>query len=122
MAEKQCPFCNELRFEKTQGLAACLFDGYPVNKGHRLIVPIRHVEEFSDITSDEMRDILELAQLEIKNLVNVDGVNVGWNLGYAAGQTVPHIHLHVIPRFLGDVPDPVGGIRGVIPEKRVYEK
>jgi len=119
----ECPFCNSSRYLKTHGLAVCLLDGYPVSEGHRLIVPIRHVEKFSDIANDEMQDILEMAQTEVTYLIKdlgVDGVNVGWNLGYAAGQTVPHIHLHLIPRILGDVSDPIGGIRGVLPEKRIY--
>ena len=121
MTNKECPFCDSSQYEKTHGLAACRLDRYPVSVGHRLIIPIRHVEKFSDITSAEMKDILDLARLQIAIIEpSADGFNVGWNLGYAAGQIVPHVHLHIIPRISGDVPDPKGGIRGVIPEKKVY--
>ncbi|MCC7556034.1 MAG: HIT family protein [Methanoculleus marisnigri] len=91
--------------------------------GHLLIIPYRHVADFFDATDAELAALLALVR-EAKTLLDgrfrPDGYNVGVNVGEAAGQTVMHLHLHVIPRYAGDVKDPRGGVRGAVPEKRVY--
>jgi len=98
-------------------------DGHPVAVGHSLIIPRRHVATFFETTDDERRAMLELLD-ETKVLLNrehrPDGYNIGINDGAAAGQTVMHVHLHIIPRYLGDKNDPRGGIRWIFPEKAKY--
>lgn len=100
-----------------------LFDKYPVTEGHMLIIPKRHAETLFELTSDERKFLFELiedgkALLEKK--FNPAGFNFGVNQGLTAGQTIPHLHLHIIPRYEGDMADPEGGVRGVIPEKQKY--
>jgi len=94
-------------------------DGYPLTKGHSLVIPRRHVATFFETTNEERRAMLELLD-EAKVLLDrehgPDGYNIGINNGVAAGQTVMHVHLHVIPRYLGDTSDPRGGIRWIFPE------
>ncbi len=105
-------------------LALAFRDSYPVSTGHTLVITRRHAETWFDATKKEQRALLELVT-EIKatldDELHPDGYNVGFNAGEAAGQTVMHLHLHVIPRFDGDIEDPRGGIRGAIPAKRIYE-
>jgi len=104
-------------------LALVRLDGYPVSKGHCLVIPRRHVASFFDCTSDERMEMLELLA-EAKSLLDLqyhpDGYNIGLNNGAAAGQTVMHVHMHLIPRYRGDVRDPRGGVRWVIPDKAAY--
>ncbi|WP_223881897.1 HIT family protein [Niallia endozanthoxylica] len=104
-------------------LALAFYDKYPVNKGHLLIIPKRHVEQYFDLTLDE-RNAIDQLLFEGKKLLDEqlapDGYNIGVNCGEAAGQTIFHMHVHLIPRFKGDMEEPRGGVRGVIPEKRVY--
>ena len=99
------------------------FDGFPVSPGHALIIPKRHVASFFDLTKEEQLDLLKLAD-EVKIIVeeryHPDGYNVGINVGEAAGQSVFHVHMHLIPRYHGDVSNPRGGVRGVIPTKQNY--
>jgi len=121
----RCPFCpppaETVLAETTTALAFC--DGFPVTKGHTLIVPRRHVESYFDLTADERSEMFELVvrvRLLLAEDSTIDGYNIGLNDGPAAGQTIPHVHLHVIPRRAGDVPAPRGGIRWVIPEKSRY--
>lgn len=107
-------------------LAAAIPDGYPVNPGHALIVPRRHVEGFFDLTPDEHRALWELVPA-VRSAIEAtghraDGYTIGVNAGAAAGQTVPHVHLHVIPRTAGDVADPRGGVRLVVPHRARYWK
>jgi len=98
-------------------------DHYPVSRGHTLVVPRRHVATYFEATLEE-RAALWHTVAEVKAQLDAglhpDGYNVGFNAGEAAGQTVPHLHIHVIPRYRGDMHDPRGGVRGVIPDKRVY--
>ncbi len=124
-----CPFCdpppNERLVLHEDELVVAFFDGYPVSVGHALIVPRRHVASFFDATPEEQRALIA-AVPHVKRVLHEklspkpDAYNVGWNDGAAAGQTVMHLHLHVIPRYEGDVPDPRGGIRWVIPERAAY--
>ena len=98
-------------------------DGFPVSMGHTLIIPKRHVGSFFEITDEERADLLVLlnkAKVVIQEEFNPDGYNIGINDGPAAGQTVPHLHLHLIPRYKGDRNDPRGGVRWIIPEKADY--
>lgn len=101
------------------------YDGYPVSKGHFLIVPFRHVSSFFDLTAVEQQAALELvwqAKAKLDLDLHPQGYNIGVNVGGTAGQTVMHAHIHLIPRYAGDVPDPRGGVRWVIPNKAQYEK
>lgn len=120
-----CPFCTmpARRIVAETSTAMLVFDAYPVSKGHALVLPKRHIASWFDIAPDEQHDILFLlsqakSSLQIEH--SPDGYNIGINDGAAAGQTVPHLHLHLIPRYLGDSLDPRGGIRWVIPERAKY--
>ena len=104
-------------------LAAALSDIYPVSPGHTLIVPRRHMEDFLELTQQEQEAVWSLVapvRNKIESLHAPSGYNIGVNIGEAGGQTIAHTHLHVIPRYAGDVEDPRGGIRWVIPDKAVY--
>jgi len=125
MVDLTCPFCNPLPDEIVLQNTLCYarYDRYPASPGHLLLIPFRHVAGLFDATDAELTALLALAR-EAKTLLDErlhpDGYNVGANVGTAAGQTVMHLHVHVIPRYAGDVADPRGGVRGAIPEKRIY--
>jgi len=100
-----------------------VWDSYPVSPGHALLVPKRHIASWFDATAEEQReltDAIPIARETIEQAHQPDGFNVGVNIGSAAGQTVPHVHVHVIPRYSGDMADPRGGVRGVIPRMQNY--
>lgn len=123
--EKTCPFCvpEPSRLLVSEGLVLALRDGYPVSPGHSLIVPRRHVGSFGEASLEEQSAMLAMLQRVRAMLdaeLRLDGYNIGINEGAAAGQTVMHVHMHVIPRYRGDRPDPRGGIRWIIPEKADY--
>ena len=104
-------------------LAFAIADRHPVSPGHTLVIPRRPAVDWFAATDDERRAILALVDVVVKRLdeeLHPDGYNVGFNAGAAAGQTVMHLHVHVIPRYAGDVADPRGGIRHVIPGKGNY--
>lgn len=104
-------------------LVKAIWDGFPVSPGHTLIIPRRHVASWFDASQEEQREMLdtiEHVRRIIDELFSPAGYNIGINIGAAAGQTVFHLHLHVIPRYMGDVADPTGGIRAVIPGKAKY--
>jgi diadenosine tetraphosphate (Ap4A) HIT family hydrolase len=120
-----CPFCTlpreRLVFESE--LAFVIRDGFPVSPGHTLVVPRRHVGSFFEITTDEqaaMLKLLKLARIELGHQFKPAGYNIGINDGHAAGQTIAHLHIHLIPRYEGDRDDPRGGVRWVLPEKAAY--
>lgn len=124
--DDNCPFCkveSERELIASTPLSIAFFDGFPVSPGHTLIIPRRHVASFFDLTKDEQKDMLTLAD-NVKSIIDdkyhPDGYNVGVNVGEAAGQSVLHVHLHLIPRYKGDVSNPRGGVRGVIPSKQNY--
>ena len=120
-----CPFCNPSKKVVVLANSLCYarYDRYPVSPGHLLLIPFRHIPTLFDATDAELTALLALVR-EAKTLLDgrlhPDGYNVGVNVGETAGQTVMHLHVHVIPRYAGDMPDPRGGVRGVIPEKRKY--
>jgi len=122
----KCPFCKtdeDILFSNS--LVFALFDNYPVSKGHILLITKRHFDNYFDATEDELKaieDILKQAKEFIDNKFNPDGYNIGINCGEVAGQSVMHLHIHLIPRYKGDMENPLGGVRGVIPEKQKYEK
>lgn len=98
-------------------------DKYPVSSGHTLIIPKRHVETYFDLSFEErisLVDVIDAVKLELDVDFRPDGYNIGFNVGEVAGQTVMHCHVHVIPRYVGDMEDPRGGVRGVIPDKQKY--
>ena len=104
-------------------MSFAIYDGFPVNEGHALIIPKRHSANYFGLTIEEQTDCFELlnrVKLIVQEKYNPDGFNVGININEAAGQTVPHVHIHLIPRYDGDVEEPLGGVRGVIPGKMKY--
>jgi diadenosine tetraphosphate (Ap4A) HIT family hydrolase len=104
-------------------LGLVIRDAFPISPGHTLIIPKRHVGSFFDLETNERAELLALldkAKVVADQEFSPQGYNIGINDGAAAGQTVPHLHLHLIPRFEGDLPDPRGGVRWVIPEKAKY--
>jgi len=120
-----CPFCpppaDHILIERP--LAFVKRDGYPLTKGHALVIPRRHVETFFETTAEERQAMLELldaAKAMLDREHKPDGYNIGINSGAAARQTVMHLHIHLIPRYAGDVDDPRGGIRWIFPEKVAY--
>ncbi|WP_226669716.1 HIT family protein [Metabacillus litoralis] len=121
--EESCPFCTITDPILQNELAIGFFDKYPVNKGHLLIIPRRHVDQYFDLKIEERQAIDDLL-FQGKSLVDEEyspaGYNIGINNGEVAGQTIFHVHVHLIPRYKGDMEEPRGGVRGVIPEKRMY--
>ena len=122
---KNCTFCNieNDRIVIESELSIAFYDLYPVNIGHTLIVPKRHVSDYFELESQEKNDIWNLVdkvKLSLEKEFKPDGFNVGINIGESAGQTIFHCHIHVIPRFKGDMNNPEGGVRGVIPSKQKY--
>jgi len=114
-----CVFCQPLPLVLENDLAAAFFDKHPVSPGHLLIIPKRHYPTFFDVPTverDAMFALLETAKGYLDNRYHPDGYNIGINVEPAAGQTVMHCHLHLIPRYQGDVPDPRGGIRKMLPK------
>lgn len=125
MSVKPCPFCPPPsdRVVASNDLAVAIRDGYPVSPGHTLVIPKRHVASLVEVTKDEAAALWSLiaeARAQLDAELKPDGYNVGVNDGRAAGQTVMHLHVHLIPRYEGDRTDPRGGVRWVIPEKADY--
>jgi diadenosine tetraphosphate (Ap4A) HIT family hydrolase len=99
-------------------------DAFPVSPGHTLVVLRRHTADFFDLTREETASLLQLlwrARIRLDSSLKPSGYNIGVNVGQAAGQTVMHVHVHLIPRYVGDTPNPIGGVRNVIPGKGGYE-
>ena len=123
-----CIFCvirkEELQFENR--LAYSSIDSYPVSEFHSLIVPKRHVETYFQLTIEEIQAcndlILKTKEKILKQDSSVKGFNIGTNAGKIAGQSIMHCHIHLIPRREGDVEDPQGGVRSVIPKKQHYKR
>ena len=120
-----CIFCNmqKERVVLENDLGYAMYDGFPVNPGHLLIIPKRHFSNFFESTDTERTALFSLvddAKKILDQKFQPEGYNVGINIGEAAGQSVMHIHIHLIPRYIGDVEKPKGGVRGVIPSKQSY--
>lgn len=123
-----CPFCNiepgrEIITENENIFA--VYDKYPVNMGHALIIPKRHCRNYFELTKEGQENCWIIVN-EVKKILsqkfNPDGFNIGININEAAGQTIDHVHIHLIPRYKGDIENPEGGVRGVIPDKRMYRR
>ena len=123
-----CLFCNtkESGFIFENELAYASYDTYPVSKLHCLIIPKRHIKDFFELTNEELVACNDLIK-KVKNVVikkdpNIEGFNLGTNVGKVSGQSILHCHFHLIPRRLGDVENPQGGVRSVIPNKQHYKR
>ena len=123
-----CIFCKirKEEFEFENQLAYSSKDSYPVSEFHSLIVPKRHVETYFDLTEEEIQAcndlILKTKEKILKLDSSVKGFNIGVNAGKVAGQSIMHCHIHLIPRRKGDVENPQGGVRAVIPNKQHYKR
>ena len=120
-----CIFCRKVDLIYEGDLIYISQDRYPVSPGHVLIVPKRHVPEYFDCTKHEITELWEsvnLAKEIIEKDHKPDSYNIGINVSKVAGQSVPHTHIHLIPRYEGDVADPRGGVRSVIPKNRTYKR
>ena len=123
-----CLFCDSKNsgIAHENDLAYASFDSYPVSDHHCLIIPKRHIKDYFDMTNDELiacNDLIQIVKKEILSKdVNVKGFNIGTNAGKIAGQSIMHCHIHLIPRREGDVDNPQGGVRSVIPNKQHYKR
>jgi len=120
-----CPFCTlpPERIIHTSEHGVVIRDGFPVSPGHTLIIPKRHLDSFFNLSAEEKADLMALldtAKDQVEKELSPASFNIGINDGPAAGQTIPHLHIHLIPRYTGDVPDPRGGVRWLIPDKADY--
>lgn len=119
-----CPFCDaSLDLVWESELLVAFRDAYPVTPGHTLIITRRHVSTWFEASEAEQMALVQAirnVKEDLDDAFDPDGYNVGFNAGRAAGQTVDHFHMHVIPRYDGDMDDPCGGVRGVIPERQKY--
>ena len=127
--KEDCIFCNKINskvISTTKHFFIIRDTAYPVTKHHTLIITNRHEDDFFNLTKDEMIELDQILKKQKKELKKLDkeisAFNVGINIGKDAGQSVMHCHIHLIPRRKGDVEDPRGGVRGVIPEKQKYKR
>jgi diadenosine tetraphosphate (Ap4A) HIT family hydrolase len=125
MDKSDCPFCTlpTDRIISESDYSLTIRDGFPVSEGHTLIIPRRHVQSFFELKAIEKAAILQAldeAKESLDKEFSPDGYNIGINDGEAAGQTVMHLHVHLIPRYKGDTDDPRGGVRWIFPEKAKY--
>ena len=123
-----CLFCDSKKsgIVHENDLAYASYDSYPVSDHHCLIIPKRHIKDYFDMTNYELiacNDLIQIVKNEILSKdVNVKGFNIGTNAGKIAGQSIMHCHIHLIPRREGDVDNPQGGVRSVIPNKQHYKR
>jgi diadenosine tetraphosphate (Ap4A) HIT family hydrolase len=121
-----CLFCRDPKgVSLSNELAYSARDSYAVSPGHTVVIPRRHVAIFFDLTPEEVSACMALIIEERKLLdgeFKPDGYNIGVNIGQAAGQSIFHVHIHIIPRYKGDVENPQGGVRHVIPSKGHYKR
>lgn len=121
-----CPFCilHINQVIDSNELALAFYDKYPVTQYHTLIIPKRHVADYFELTDEEVNAMQELLYRQKDRLliedIRISGFNIGINVGKDAGQSIFHVHMHLIPRRKYDMKDPKGGVRGVIPEKQRY--
>ncbi len=128
-SQNQCIFCKKINCDVIQSTKYFFIirdTAYPVTKHHTLIISNRHISDFFELSNDEIKDLNEILKNQKKKLLDLDGkitgFNIGVNIGKDAGQSIMHCHIHLIPRRKGDVKDPRGGVRGVIPSKQKYKK
>lgn len=122
----ECRFCltkpgRRIMIEGQYGFVA--WDRYPASDGHFLVIPYRHFSSYFDINDKEREELWSLVAQGrdiCEKKYQPDGYNIGINVGVAAGQSIHHLHIHVIPRYNGDVENPKGGVRGVLPHKKLY--
>ncbi|AYJ42733.1 HIT family protein [Lactiplantibacillus pentosus] len=115
-----CIFCQPQPYVLENDLAAAFYDLHPVSPGHLLIIPKAHYATYFDVpetTRTAMLTLLDQAKVMLDEARHPDGYNIGINVDAAAGQTVMHCHIHLIPRYHGDVPNPAGGIRKMLPHE-----
>ncbi len=123
-----CLFCNmkQSSFVHENELAYASYDSYPVSNLHCLVIPKRHIKDYFDLTNEELLACNELTKILkdeiLKNDVSVKGFNFGTNIGRTSGQSILHCHFHLIPRREGDVENPQGGVRSVIPSQQHYKR
>ncbi len=125
----ECIFCNKNNCKiilSTKYFFVIRDTSYPVTKHHTLIITNRHVSDYFELSTEEISDLDKILKIQKKELEKLDseisGFNLGVNIGKNAGQSIMHCHIHLIPRRKGDVKDPRGGVRGVIPSKQKYER
>ena len=128
-SQNECFFCDRAKKESvySSDFTFVVRDNkFPVTKHHTLIVTQRHVSDFFDLNDQELNDLSNVLKKQRQFLLNLDkkitGFNVGVNAGVDAGQSIMHCHIHLIPRRKGDMDNPKGGVRGVIPSKQKYNK
>lgn len=122
---RPCLFCTPRGVSHENEYAYSTRDSYPVSPGHSLVIPRRHCSNFFELTSKEMNACFELLVIEqetVNKELHPDGYNVGINIDSAGGQTIRHVHIHLVPRFVGDHPRPQGGIRQILPDKADYPR
>ncbi len=124
LKKNKCPFCHPDREVILESeLCYAIFDKFPVNPGHVLVITRRHEGDYFNLLSEEVADLWSLVEkmkVFLEKEYAPDGFNVGFNVGSTAGQTIDHVHIHIIPRYAGDMDDPTGGVRHVIPERGRY--
>ena len=126
---EDCIFCSKRNckvIKNTKFFFIIRDTSYPVTKHHTLIITNRHIESYFDLNKDEISELDEIIKDQKKELLfldkNISGFNIGTNIGVDAGQSIMHCHIHLIPRRKGDMDDPKGGVRGVIPSKQKYKR
>lgn len=123
-----CPFCELITGEERELVYSSdkfvgFYDNYPVNEGHTLLVPREHLTSLASLSpalGGKLLEGLQEIRRRLTEKYSPDGFNYGVNDGRAAGQSIEHLHWHIIPRYTGDIPEPLGGVRGVIPDRRQY--
>jgi len=124
--KSDCPFCDRegrLKIITSNHVAFAIFDNYPVSNGHVLVIPRRHCSNYFELTMEEQQaswTLIAKIQGKLTDKYKPDGYNIGVNIGKAAGQTIEHVHLHLIPRYNGDMENPKGGIRHCVDGKGYY--
>ena len=128
-SQEDCIFCNKTKckiISKFKFFFVIRDTAYPVTKHHTLIITNRHIDDFFELTKNEMSELDKILKKQKEELTRLDkrisGFNIGVNIGRNAGQSIMHCHIHLIPRRKGDVKDPRGGVRGVIPSKQKYDR
>ena len=123
---EKCFFCESIKnnsFYLENEYAVIRFDDFPVSKGHLEVISKRHIKDIFETSKEEreaLYSLLHKAKEFLENKYKPDGYNIGINMGEASGQSINHLHIHLIPRYFGDVKNPRGGVRGVIPSKQNY--